>query len=248
VTPGGEILVAGGTGTLGRAVVRRLAQRGIHPRVLSRRPGEGRFVGDLLTEVGVDDALSGASTVINCATSPGHDEQAAERLLDAARRHGVDHLVHVSIVGIDRVPLPYYREKLAVESMIRATNLPATVLRATQFHDLLATIFAKIARAGAIPVPARSPFQPVDVTEVADHLVGLALAPPAGRVPDFAGPQIADAASLARIWLRAGGRHRPVVPLPIPGRVAAAVRAGGLLPSGSTRGTLTFRDYLTRPR
>jgi len=186
--------------------------------------------------------------VINCATSPAHDVQAAETLLDAARRADLAHLVHVSISGIDRVPLPYYREKLRVEERIRESGLPATILRATQFHDLLAMLFAKVALSGFLPVPARSSFQPVDVTDVADCLVGLALGSPAGTVPDFAGPEIRDAADLAHIWLRVTGRHRLVVPLPIPGRIAGALRAGGLLPHSSGRGTVTFAEYLARPR
>jgi len=101
------VLVAGATGTLGRAVAARL---GGH-RLLSRRPGPGGVAADLGTGAGVDAALSGVDTVINCVTTRGLDAPATATLLDAAERAGVRHLVHVSIVGIDRVPLGYYQEK-----------------------------------------------------------------------------------------------------------------------------------------
>ena len=79
--------------------------------MLSRRPGPGGVAADLGTGAGVDAALSGVDTVINCVTTRGRDAPATATLLDAAERAGVRHLVHVSIVGIDRVPLGYYQEK-----------------------------------------------------------------------------------------------------------------------------------------
>ena len=109
------VLVAGATGTLGRAVAARLGG----PRLLSRRPGPGGVAADLVTGEGVDAALSGVDTVINCVTTRGRDAQAAATLLDAAERAGVRHLVHVSIVGIDRVPLGYYQEKLPLRRWSR---------------------------------------------------------------------------------------------------------------------------------
>src|SRR5262245_58912794 len=126
-------LVTGGTGTLGRAVVARLDS----PRVLSRRPGPDRMVGDLATGAGLAAALSEVDTVIHCATSAGkNDVTHAQRLIEAATASR-PHIVYVSIVGIDEIPLGYYRTKLAVERLLAESGLPYTVLRATQFHDLI---------------------------------------------------------------------------------------------------------------
>lgn len=126
------LLVTGGTGTLGCSVTAQLERAGTDYQVLSRHPGPRHRQADLLTGNGLDAALRGVETVINCATSPRRDVAAAQNLLAAASRGQVRHLVHISIVGIDRVPLGYYREKLAVESLITDSGVPHTILRATQ--------------------------------------------------------------------------------------------------------------------
>jgi uncharacterized protein YbjT (DUF2867 family) len=242
--PQAPLLVAGGTGTLGRAVVSRLESAGRDYRVLSRRAGQGHVVADLLTGVGLDVALRDVAIVINCATSPLRDAAAAQHLLDAARRHGVQHLVHVSIVGIDRIPLAYYREKLAVEALIASSGVPSTVLRATQFHDLLATMFRGLSRTPVLPLPGGTSFQPIDVRDVAGRLTELADGAPAGRVDDLGGPQVRDVADLARTWLAARHRSRLVLPIRLPGRLARAYREGWHCTPEHAGGTITFDDYV----
>src|SRR6185312_2968622 len=135
---GGPVLVTGGTGTLGSAVVARLRAAGSEPRVLSRKAGPGHLVGDLDSGAGLDEAVRGAAVVVHAATRPGHDVAGTERLVAALRRSAPGaHLVYVSIVGVDRVPLPYYREKLAVEGVVEGAGAPWTIQRITQFHTLL---------------------------------------------------------------------------------------------------------------
>src|SRR5687767_14879301 len=112
MTATGTVLVTGGTGTLGRALVARLHAGGEQPRVLSRRVGPGLVTGDLDTGAGLEEALRDVSVVVHAASRHGRDVAGTQRLVAAARRVGADpHLVFVSIVGVDRVPLPYYREK-----------------------------------------------------------------------------------------------------------------------------------------
>lgn len=242
----GTILVTGGTGTLGRVLVERLRADGHAPRVLSRRPGPGRAVGDLDTGAGLDEALRGASVVVHAASTPGHDVAGTRRLVEAARRVGGEpHLVFVSIVGIERVPLRHYREKLAVEEAVTGSGLPWTIQRATQFHDLLAMLFTRLSRLPVLPVLAGTDFQPVDVRDVAERLAALAGAAPAGRAPDLGGPQVLPMAELARAWLAARGVRRPVLPLPLPGAVARGYRAGGHLAREHAEGRRTFAEYLS---
>ncbi|MFH8776293.1 MULTISPECIES: SDR family oxidoreductase [unclassified Streptomyces] len=240
------ILVTGGTGTLGRLVTERLRADGHEVRVLSRhtRP----YAVDLREGgPGLDAALAGVETVVHCASSPrGGDEQAADHLIAAARRAGVGHLVYISIVGVDRVPFGYYRSKLAVERRIEESGLGWTVLRATQFHDLVVTVLRGLAKPPVVLVPAGVPDQPVEVAEVADRLAELALAAPAGRVPDMAGPEVRRFDSLARAYLRATGRRRPVVGLPLFGKTYRAFRAGGHLAPEQAVGKGTFEEYLAR--
>jgi uncharacterized protein YbjT (DUF2867 family) len=248
-----EILVTGATGTLGRPLVRLLAGRGAGVRVLSRRPQPTPApphqwcTGDLRSGQGIEAAVAGAGTIIHCATGRG-DVAAARALLAAAQRAGRPHLVYISIVGIDQIPVGSYRSKLETERLIADCGLPWTILRATQFHQLLARGCAALARLPVLPVPAATSFQPIDAGEVAARLADLATGAPAGRVPDLAGPQVRTAADLARSYLQAAGRHRRVQPVWLPGRVAAALRHGALLAPGHAGGRVTFEEFLaSRP-
>lgn len=218
---------------------------GADPRVLSRRPGPGRIVGDLATGASIDDAARGATVIVHCATSPGGDTATTRALLDAARRGGQHpHLLYVSIVGVDCVPLGYYRQKLAVERLIEAAGLPWTIQRATQFHDLLARLFAMLSRSPVILALAATSFQPVDVHDVADRLVQLVAGAPAGRATDLGGPQVRPMTDLAHAWLTATGRRRAVMPVLLPGSVARGYRSGGHLTPDHADGRITFEQYL----
>jgi uncharacterized protein YbjT (DUF2867 family) len=237
------ILVTGGTGTLGRLVAERLRTDGHEVRVLSRHAQP--YAVDLIRGDGLDAAVAGVHTIVHCASTPrGGDEKASANLIAAARRAGVTHLVYISIVGVDVVPIGYYRAKYAVEKQIQKSGLGWTVLRATQFHDLVVQVFETVGRLPVLPLPAGVSDQPVEVAEVADRLVELATGEPAGRVEDMGGPQVRTFADLARAWLRATGRRRPVVSVPIPGRAFRAVRAGGLLTPENAVGKGTFEEYL----
>lgn len=249
------VLVTGGTGRLGRAVVDRIRRAGDDVRILSRRPhpDAGRLVGDLRRDAGVVDAVAGAEVIVHCATTNGRGDVAAARHLVAAARQVVEsartaapHLVFISIVGIDRIPLTYYRAKLAAERVIEDSGLPCTILRATQFHQLIARLCHAHCRLPMLLLPSGFRVQPIDAGEVADRLVELAGGPAAGRVPDMAGPQVLELAELARSWLVATGRRRPVVQIPVPGKIAAGYRQGANLARDRAVGTVTFDQFLAR--
>jgi uncharacterized protein YbjT (DUF2867 family) len=231
------ILITGGTGTLGRAVTDALAS---HPiRVLSRRAGDDHVVADLVTGRGLEEAVAGADTIIHLASTRrgATDVTATEHLVAAAPR--VRHLVFVSIVGVDRVPIGYYRGKLAAERVV--AKVPNTILRATQFHDLVQTLLAGAAKLPLMPVPTIR-IQPVDVRDVAARLVELALGDPRGRVDDFGGPEVRDLHDLAREYLAETGRRRVIVPVTLPGKVFRAYREGGHLAPAHAAGTIPFAN------
>ena len=253
------ILVTGGTGTLGRLVVPRLRDAGGKVRVLSRRAREAaggvEFVpGDLDTGEGIDAAVAGTEVIVHCAGSQKGDGDKARTLVRAASRAGAPHLVNISVVGADRIPVAsrvdramfgYFGAKLDAERVIAGSGLPWTTLRATQFYDLLLMVARPMARLPVIPVPAGVRFQPVDAGEVAARLAELALGPAAGLVPDLAGPRVYPMAELLRGYLRAAGKRRPLVPLWLPGRAARAVRAGANLAPDRAVGHRTWEDFLT---
>lgn len=241
------ILVTGGTGTLGRLVTERLRADGHEVRVLSRHAQP--YAVDLREGgAGLDAAVAGVDTIVHCATTPRGDEQAARHLIGAARRAGVGHLVYISIVGVDRVPFGYYKTKLAVEKQIEESGLGWTVLRTTQFHDLLVRLFRILAKAPVMLLPAGVPDQPIEVAEVADRMAELAAGAPAGRVADMGGPEVRSFDSLARAYLKATGRKRAVVNAPLAGRTYREFRAGGHLTPERAVGKGSFEDYLAARR
>ena len=238
------VLVTGATGTLGRDLVPALRAGGIDPLLLSRRPDPdpARRTADLLTGSGLRDALAGVGTVLHLAA--GRDQPRAARvLLDAAAAEGVDHLVFVSIVGVDRIPLSYYRAKRAAEQVVEDGPVPWTTLRAAQFHQLVVGMFAAQRLSPVLLVPD-IPLQPIDTRAVADRLVELATAAPAGRVDDLAGPEVRGLPALARAYQGHTGSRRPVAPVRVPGRAFAAFRAGHQLAKDSPAGGRTFEEFL----
>src|SRR4051812_21682269 len=233
-------LVTGATGTLGRPTVAQLREAGHAVRALSRHSGPGLVTGDLLTGEGIDAAVDGVSTVVHLATGlRRRDVQIARTLVDAARRGGVEHLVLISIVGIDHIPLGYYRDKVAIERLVGQSEVPHTILRATQFHDLVDRLFHVQRRLPVVLAPAFD-VQPIAPGEVARRLVELASSAPAGRVPDIGGPEVRSLPELGRVWAAARGVRRRVVPLRFPGKVFAGYAAGHNLVPGPPYGRMYF--------
>jgi uncharacterized protein YbjT (DUF2867 family) len=206
-------------------------------------------VGDLGTGAGLAAAVDGVRTIVHCATTLGRGDIATTRhLVDAALSAGErPHLVYVSIVGVDTIPIPYYRAKLAGEQVVAESGLPWTVLRATQFHDLVADIFARQRRLPLTFAPEPFRFQPIDTRDVAVRLADLAdlaAGDAAGRVADIGGPHVVGMGELARTYHEAHGLRRRVVSPRVPGRVARAFAAGGNLVPQNRFGTIPFGDFV----
>jgi uncharacterized protein YbjT (DUF2867 family) len=245
-------LVTGGTGTLGRKVVARLLDAGHEVRVVSRRvrraggPAPIRSMAvDLRRDgAGLDAAVAGVEAVIHCATAARGDVLTAGNLITAARRANVPHLVYISVVGVDRVPLGYYQAKLEVDRGLQQSGLEWAILRTTWFHDLVLRLCSASARLPVMIVPAATSVQPIDAGEVASRLVQLATAAPGGRVPDMGGPQVRGLWDLARAYLRASGRRRLVLPVRLPGAVFRGYRQGGHLALERAVGQVTFEEFL----
>ena len=239
-------LVTGATGTLGQPTVAKLRAAGHDVRALSRRSGPGLVSGDLLTGDGIDEAVAGVSTVVHLATGLRRkDVVIAQTLLDAARKAGVGHLVLISIVGIEHIPFGYYQDKVAIERLVTESEVPHTILRATQFHAFVEQLFTAQRFSPVVLAPSFD-VQPIAVEEVADRLVELASSAPAGRVPDIGGPAVRPLPDLARVWAATRGVRRPVLAARLPGKVFAGYRAGHNLVPGAPYGRVTFEEYLSR--
>jgi uncharacterized protein YbjT (DUF2867 family) len=244
------ILVTGATGTLGSHAVPLLHEAGYKVRALSRHsrePGDGLeyYTGDLLKGEGIERAVAGADLVLHLAGGPKGDDVATANLMRAVRGSGVRHVVYISVIGADRVPLGWLRSKLRAEEAVAGSGVPWTTLRAAQFHDLTLTMVEKMAKLPVVPVPGGLRLQPVDAREVAARLVELTLAGPAGLVPDMAGPKVYLLGELIRGYLQATGRRRLFLPIRIPGKVGRAYRAGDNLSlAGADHGKRTWEDFL----
>ena len=169
------------------------------------------------------------------------EAEQTERLL-AALPPSVDHLIYISIVGVDRNPFGYYRQKLAAERAIEASGVPFTILRATQFHPFISRL-VDAQRPLPVRLAPKIRLQPIAVEEVADRLVELVETAPAGHVPDIEGPEQAPFAEFARQWLDAHGRRTAIWRFRFPGKAGRAFREGvsmGRLP-GFGHGT--FAEY-----
>jgi uncharacterized protein YbjT (DUF2867 family) len=267
-----NILITGATGRLGRVLTPELARAGHAVRATSRTaPTGGPGIDparidparidparidwarmDLATGEGLGAAVSGIDTVVHLASAPyqrGYtrrvDVDGTRRLVEAAGRAGVRHLVYLSIVGADRVPWPYFEAKVEAEAIVAAGPVPWTVLRVTQFHDLLDEAMTKLARLPVLPVDPEIVGQPVDVRDVAAHLAWRVTAAPGGAIEEFAGPAVFGFAEGLRDWLTVRQVRRPVLRLPVPGRLGRAFRAGALISATGNRGRITWHDYLT---
>ncbi len=223
-----SIVVTGGRGVLGSVVVNLLRERGRAVVPASRRTGF-----DLETGAGVESVLSDAEVVIHTASHPLRhrrvDFEGTRRVIEVLRRRGGrTPVVYVSIVGCDRIPYPYYRTKHACELTLEHSGLPVTVVRATQFHTLVAALAGVVGRGPIAPAPPMS-FQSCEPAWVAARIVDLALAdPPEGfrRVPDLAGPSVVSLSDAVRLT-----RARPprAIRLPAVGGTLRAFAAGANL-------------------
>ncbi|HSR94226.1 MAG TPA: NAD(P)H-binding protein [Solirubrobacterales bacterium] len=249
-----KIAVVGGTGVLGKPLVAELAGRGEEVLVLSRTvprrlpDGASHRRVDLTTGEGLAEALAGVEVVVDASNSNPRNAgpvlvEGTKRLLRAGAESGVRHHVGISIVGCDRVPLAYYEVKVEQEEAIAAGEVPWGLLRATQFHPLIAWVFEQAARFRVVP-SGSARLQPVDPAVVVERLAGIAQADPAGRVGDLAGPEVMTLTELARTWRTAAGRRALPLPIPMVGAVGRPVREGALCDPGAGGGGLSFERWL----
>lgn len=233
-----RMAVAGGTGWVGKLVVERAREAGHEVVVISRSRGV-----DLTTGTGLDEALRGVDAVIDVVnvetlsrrTAIEFFETTTRHLLAAEKRSHVRHHVVLSIVGVDRVNSGYYAGKRRQEELALAGPVPATVLRATQFHEFAAQMIERVP--GPVKVVPSMLTRPVAASDVAAELVRLAEGPAQGLATDLAGPEVLRMAAMVRRLAK--GKLVLTVP------AGRAMSGGGLLPAGDFhRGEVTFDEWV----
>ena len=247
--------MTGGSGSFGQVLVPQLADLGYHLRATSRTARESDRTDiewctlDLENDTGLDEALADVDTIVHAASAPrGRSEQVdvrgTARLLERAEAVGVRHFVYISIVGVDRIPLKYYRHKLAAEKLIQEANVPWSILRATQFHSLIDMFLHAPNRSPVFFLPTKWLIQPMLGAEAARRLVEVVKSGPGQRLPDIGGPEVLEFGDMARRWLVARGQRRRVVHLPVPGQLGRALESGYLTTPEGTYGQTTWAEWL----
>ncbi|MFC9555035.1 SDR family oxidoreductase [Rhodococcus sp. NPDC056960] len=251
-----QALVAGGTGTAGRQVVKEFLARGHSVRVLTRHGGAPgteivHFHGDLVTGDGLAEALEGVDVVVDTTDGKTRGtravlERGSENLLATADGAGVGRAVLLSIVNVDRSEFAYYQAKRKQELVYENAAIDTTIVRATQFHDFIPLVAKPASRVGVIPAFSKTSFQTIDTRDVATALVDAALA--AEPSPDgpitIGGPEVRTARDLTTAWKKATGTHGVVVTVPLPGAMGKFLRDGSNLVPDNQFGTITFDRWL----
>ncbi|HEV2802602.1 MAG TPA: NAD(P)H-binding protein [Pyrinomonadaceae bacterium] len=251
-----KVLVTGGTGSLGRILVRALVREGHAVRIMSQRarrrpemPDVEWAQADLASGEGVREAVEGVETVFHLASDFNNPEavdvSGTRRLVEASREGRISHLVYISIVGIEDIPTNYYRRKREAERIIESSGVPHSIQRATQFHSFVGSLLSKAARVPfVLPLPANFKFQSIDEAEVAARLARCLADGPRGRLIDFGGPEVLTLDEMAEAWMEVNGIRKKLIRIPLPGAAAKALRAGKNTTPEGLRGMLRWREWL----
>ncbi|WP_201314264.1 SDR family oxidoreductase [Dyella sp. EPa41] len=245
-----KIVVIGGTGLIGGKVVERLRKRG--HEVLAASPSSGV---NTLTGEGLDEAMAGASVVIDLANSPSFEDQAVLEFFQQSGRHlfaaekkaGVKHHVALSVVGAERLASSgYMRAKVAQEQIIRASGIPFTIIHSTQFFEFLGSIVKAASKGDAVHVsPAL--MQPIASEDVADAVADYALDTPANGIVEIAGPDKISMSGLVERFLElTHDPHHVFADVDAP-YFGAILQEDSLLPVGKARlGPIDFKSWFDR--
>ncbi len=258
-----KIVITGGSGVLGSALARKLQVQNPDFLTISRSRSKTNHYSpttevpdlpwqyaDLLTGEGLDEALTGRDTVFHLASIPrqtNHDHpetKLMQNLLKAAKNKGIWHLIYISIVGVDKIPLPYYRAKLEAEQLLQQSGVPYTILRATQFHPFLDAIMGLLLKWPVGLVPKKFKVQPISIESVVQELINIGEMEPQHKVLNIGGPEVLDFGEVAKLWQEYHDTSKPVINIPIIGKLMKTVANGGLLCEETAPDSITWEAYL----
>jgi uncharacterized protein YbjT (DUF2867 family) len=245
---GMKIVVVGGTGLIGTKLVNKLRQHGYEALPASPSRGVNTVTGE-----GLAQALAGARVVVDVANAPSWEDDAVmaffetsgRNLLAAEAAAGVVHHVALSVVGTERLlSSGYFRAKLAQEKLIKASPIPYTIVRATQFFEFVGSIAQLATQGKTVRIPPAM-MQPIAADDVAAALAGIAPGAPVNGMIEVAGPEPIRQDDLVRQFLNATGDARTVITDPNALYYGIAVNDQSLIPGDNPRlGTIRFKDWL----
>jgi uncharacterized protein YbjT (DUF2867 family) len=245
-----KIVVIGGSGLIGKILVHILRDRGHEAIAASPSKGVNAVTGE-----GLKEALAGAQVVVDVANSPTFEDQASLEFFEAKGRNlkaaetaaGVRHHVALSVVGTERLlAMGYFGAKLAQEKLIKASGIPFTIVRATQFFEFVEAIGQSATDGNTVRLPPAM-MQPIAAEDVAAMLADVAVAAPLNGTVEVAGPEPIRMHELVRRFLAAHRDQREVIADPQARYFNIPVNDQSLTPSNNPRiGPTRFADWLGR--
>jgi uncharacterized protein YbjT (DUF2867 family) len=247
-----RILVTGSTGQLGSALLNQLKVSDYKVKITSRRKpdGIGHFewvYSDLLSGEGLDEAVKDVEVIIHAATSPIKNSRlievsGLEKFL--SKLQDIKQFIYPSIVGIEEIPLKYYKLKYEGEELLKNSSIPYTIVRATQFHGFVENLFLSKPIFKRYVIPGNIKFQSVDAGEFANHLIDLINKGPQGRTDDFAGPDIMTSREMAELKIKIKNETNKVFSFSVPGKLYKSFVDGKNTNFNQKKGKITFEEYL----
>jgi uncharacterized protein YbjT (DUF2867 family) len=245
-----KIVVIGGSGLIGKKLVRLLGERG--HQVVAASPSTGV---NAVTGEGLAEALTGARVVVDVANAPSWEDKAVLEFFETAGRNllaaeataGVTHHVALSVVGTERLLVSgYFRAKMAQEELIRASTIPYTIVRATQFFEFVGGIAQLSTEGQKVRLPSAL-MQPIASDDVAAILADIAVKEPLNGMVEIAGPESIRMDELVQRYLTATRDARTVIADPKAPYYGIEVNDRSLTPGDNPRvGPTRFEEWLRR--
>jgi uncharacterized protein YbjT (DUF2867 family) len=245
-----KIVVIGGTGLIGSKLVKKLRDHGHEAVAASPNTGVNSITGE-----GLAGALKGASVVVDVTNSPSWEDAAVLQFFETSTRNllayeaaaGVGHHVALSVVGTERLlKSGFFRAKFAQENLIKASSIPYSIVRATQFFEFVKQIVDYSTEGNKVRLP-RALIQPMAADDVASALVGFATGSPVNGTVEIGGPEQFRLDELARLDLDTRGDSREVIADPNGRYYGIQVSERALVPGDNAQlGEAHFRDWLNQ--
>ena len=246
-----KIVVIGGTGLIGSKLVQRLRTQGHEAVAAAPNTGVNTLTGE-----GLAEALKGSSVVVDVSNSPDWEDAAVLKFFETSTRNllnyeasaGVGHHVALSVVGTERMLASgYFRAKIAQENLIKASSIPHSIVRATQFYEFFKGIADFSTEGNKVRLP-HVLFQPMAADDVASAVAKVAIGPPVNGILEIGGPEKFRLDEFIRRGLVARKDPREVVADPQARYYGIEVKERTLVPEGEAQlGKIRFDDWLTQP-
>lgn len=250
-----NILITGGTGALGKEIVKQLIPLAQINVISTKRAAKledhvNVVKADITDFESLQAVVGAADVIVHCASNPANakavDLQGTRNLLAAVNKNKLKHFIYISIAGVDDSQYPYYVVKRRVEQLVENAGIPYSVLRATQFHDfVLCRMIQPFDTRQSLTVPAGLKFQSIDISEVAAKVKQLITGGPNDETITIGGPEILTIEEMASVYLDVSGRPDKLKTEMIAGERFDVLRSGINLCKDNAYGVITWRQYLT---